>query len=194
MAELTFITFLSPEVSSITSEIPDASFAIGSSHSREETPTLLASMGGRTVLSQSGEAVTILKLADSEDCQMLQECLQNKPDERVDVCLHRDQEHTSDNSSDVSAKMILLFNVVSTYLLKNLLFNCIDENAKDGAERTVTTEQLYSELFHSLKNSRRIPYYFVPTQGFAGLETLSDDDRCDLMLVTTIINSLLNVV
>ena len=178
----------------MTNEIPDASSTVGSSHSREETPMLPASMAGRTVLSQSGEAVTILKLANTEDCQMLQEWLQNKPDDRVDVRLHRDQELTSDNSSEVSTKIILPFNIVSTYLLKNLFFNCIEQNAQDGAERTVTTEELYSKLFHSLKESRPIPYYFVPTQGFAGLETLIDDDRCDLMLVSTIIHSLLNVV
>ena len=178
----------------MTSEIPDATSTVGSSHSREETPTFLASIAGRTFLSQSGEAVTILKLANGEDCQILQEWLQNKPDDRVDVRLHRDQELTSDNSSDVSAKIILPFNVISTYLLKNLFFNCIEQNAQDGVERTVTTEELYSKLFHSLKESRRIPYYFVPTQGFAGLETLIDDDRCDVMLVSTIIHNLLNVI
>lgn len=176
----------------MTSEIPDASSTVGSSHSREETPTFLARIAGRTFLSQSGEAITILKLVNAEDCQMLQERL--KPDDRVAVRLHRDQELTSDNSSDVSVKTFLPFDVVSTYLLKNLFFNCIEQNAQDGAERTVTTEELYSKLFDSLKESRPIPYYFVPTQGFAGLETLIDDDRCDVMLVSTIIHSLLNVV
>ena len=178
----------------MTNEIPDASSTVGSSHSREETPMLLAGMAGRTVLSQSGEAVTILKLANAEDCQMFQEWPQNEPGARVDLHLLRDIELTLDSSSDVPVKTILPFDVVSTYLLKNLFFNCIEQNAQDGSRRTVTTEELYSKLLHSLKESRSIPYYFVPTQGFAGLETLIDDDRCDLMLVSTTIHSLLNVV
>ena len=186
-------TEIGKKVSSSANEGNDACFKVGSSDSSKDTPTLLATLAGRAVLSQSGDTITILKLADGQDCQMLQECGENNVDNRVTIDLLQEQGLTTDDdSSDVPVKILLPFNILSTYLLKNLFFNCIEENAKNGVQTTVTTGDIFSHLFHSVRESRRIPYYFMPTQSFSGLEALSDDDRCDTVLVTTVINSLLD--
>ena len=39
-------------------------------------------------------------------------------------------------------KTLLPSDVVSTYMLKNLFFHCIEDNAKDTTGRTVTTGQI----------------------------------------------------
>lgn len=153
-----------------------------------------STLAGRTLSSQSNEAMTILSLTSDQDCQMLQEWFKSNPEGRVSVDVQDNQELNTEESDGVPVETILPWSILSTHLLKNLFFNCIEQNAKDGAGAEVTTEQIFSTLFYSLKEeSRRIPYYFIPTQGFASLETISDDDRCKLMLVTTIIHNLLNV-
>ena len=194
------------DTSSLTKEVDDAA---NSSESRSvseaqkpSSSSLLATMAGRVVLPQSGDAATVLKLYDSQDSETLQQWLQNNAD-RVTIVSSREHAQkrprieeaadSSEDGSDVPVKILLPFNVLSTYLLKNLFFNCIEESAQDASGSTVTTGQIFSKLFESLTERRPVPYYFIPKQNFVGLDTLSfDDDRSDLLLVTMVINSLLN--
>lgn len=165
----------------------------------EASHSLLATMEGRVVLSQSGDVATILKLSDAQvSGEMLQQWVEihddratiDSPEElEQKLCEH---EATSEDDSDVPVKTLLPFKILSTYLLKNLFFNCIEENAKDTSGSTVTTSQIFGKLSSSLKESSPVPYFFIPNQNFVGLKALEYDDRCDLVLVTTVINSLLN--
>ena len=182
------------EVSSFTNEGDSASFSVESGGSSNEISSLPATFIGRAVLAQSGDAVTILKMADAQNWQMLQDRMQNNPERRVNVAidLNQEKELDTDDNSDMYTKTLLPFHVLSTYLLKNLFFNCIEQNAKDATGSIVTTKQLFTNLFHSLKENQGIPYFFMPTQRFCGLDILNDDVRCDMVLVTGIINSLLN--
>ena len=146
----------------------------------------------RTALSQSGDGATILKFANAEEFQIVQEKMQSDMDERIAISFQKQQ--TTDDDSDVPTETLLPFNVLSTYLLKNLFFNCIEQNAKDTTGVVVTTKQIFNELFYYLKENQPIPYYFMPTQGFCGLEESSDDSRLEKLLVARIMNSLLSQV
>ena len=92
------------------------------------------------------------------------------------------------------AKTLQPFDILSTYLIKNLFFNCIEENAKETSGKTITTSQIFSKLMEFLRESRPIPYYFIPNQYFSGIDedSLLEDDGRDIVLVATVINSILN--
>ena len=91
-------------------------------------------------------------------------------------------------------KTLQPFDILSTYLIKNLFFNCIEENAKETSGKTITTSQIFSKLMEFLRESRPIPYYFIPNQYFSGIDkdSLLEDDGRDIVLVATVINSILN--
>ena len=163
-----------------------------SSGINHEMVSLQASIVGRTTLSPSGDGATILKSVNAEEFQIFKEKMQNNMDGRITIGFQK--QRTTDDGSDVSTETLLPFEVLSTYLLKNLFFNCIEQNAKDTAGVVVTTKQIFSELLYSLKENQAIPYYFIPTQGFCGLEESKDDSRLEKMLVARIMNSLLSQV
>ena len=158
----------------------------------QEKFSLPAAIVGRTTLSPSGDGATILKFVNAEEFQIFQEKMQNDMDERITIGFQRQQ--TTDDGSDAPTETLLPFHVLSTYLLKNLFFNCIEQNAKDTTGIVVTTKQIFSAVFYHLKENQPIPYYFMPTQGFCGLEESSDDSRLEKMLVARIMNSLLSQV
>ena len=91
-------------------------------------------------------------------------------------------------------KTLQPFDILSTYLIKNLFFNCIEENAKETSGKTITTGQIFSKLMEFLRESRPIPYYFIPNQYFSGIDedSLLEDNGRDIVLVATVINSILN--
>ena len=180
------------EASTSTNETTRPSCLDESSGINHEMVSLPASIVGRTTLSPSGDGATILKFVNAEEFQIFKEKMQNDMDGRITIGFQKQQ--TTDDSSDVSTETLLPFEVLSTYLLKNLFFNCIEQNAKDTAEVVVTTKQIFSELLYSLKENQAIPYYFIPTQGFCGLEEPKDDSRLEKMLVARIMNSLLSQV
>ena len=162
----------------------------------------LATIVGKAVLSQSGDVSTVLKLPSAQDSEMLQKWMQSNTNKAtIDLSAdpvqkfaeHEEAAATSEDGSDVPVKTLLPFDVLSTYLLKNLFFNCIEENKKDTTGKTLTTGEIFSKLFELLSESCPIPYFFVPSQNFVGLERLTnDDDRSDLVLVTMVINCLVN--
>lgn len=180
------------EASTSTNETTRPSCLDESSGINREMVSLQASIVGRTTLSPSGDGATILKSVNAEELQIFKEKMQNDMDGRITIGFQKQQ--TTDDSSDVSTETLLPFEVLSTYLLKNLFFNCIEQNAKDTAGVVVTTKQIFSELLYSLKENQAIPYYFIPTQGFCGLEESKDDSRLEKMLVARIMNSLLSQV
>ena len=180
------------EASTSTNETTRPSCLDESSGINHEMVSLPASIVGRTTLSPSGDGATILKFDNAEEFQIFKEKMQNDMDGRITIGFQKQQ--TTDDSGDVSTETLLPFEVLSTYLLKNLFFNCIEQNAKDTAEVVVTTKQIFSELLYSLKENQAIPYYFIPTQGFCGLEEPKDDSRLEKMLVARIMNSLLSQV
>ena len=180
------------EASTSTNETTRPSCLDESSGINHEMVSLPASIVGRTTLSPSGDGATILKFVNAEEFQIFKEKMQNDMDGRITIGFQK--QRTTDDSSDVSTETLLPFEVLSTYLLKNLFFNCIEKNAKDTAEVVVTTKQIFSELLYSLKENQAIPYYFIPTQGFCGLEEPKDDSRLEKMLVARIMNSLLSQV
>lgn len=160
--------------------------------------SFLATIAGRAAVSQSGDMTTVLKLSSAQDSEMLQSNTDRATIDSIGPVERfaglEEAAGSSEDGSDVPVKMLLPFDILSTYLLKNLFFNCIEENSKDTTERrTVTTGQIFSKLFESLTESRPIPYYFIPGQNFVGLERLTDhDERSELVLVAMVINSLLN--
>ena len=158
----------------------------------QEKFSVPATIVGRTALSQSGDRATILKFANAEEFQIFKEKMENDMDRRITIGFQKQQ--TTDDGSDVPTETLLPVDVLSTYLLKNLFFNCIEQNAKDTTGIVVTTKQIFSELFYHLKENQPIPYYFMPTQGFCGLEESSDDSRLEKLLVARIMNSLLSQV
>ena len=158
----------------------------------QEKFSVPATIVGRTALSQSGDRATILKFANAEEFQIFKEKMENDMDRRITIGFQKQQ--TTDDGSDVPTETLLPVDVLSTYLLKNLFFNCIEQNAKDTTGIVVTTKQIFSELFYHLKENQPIPYYFMPTQGFCGLEESSDDSRLEKVLVARIMNSLLSQV
>ena len=179
------------EASTSTNETTSASCLDELSGINQEKLSVPATMiVGRTALSQFGDGATILKFVNAEEFQIFEEKMQNDMDERVTIGFQKQQ--TTDDGSDVSIETLLPFDVLSTYLLKNLFFNCIEQNANDTAGVVVTTKQIFSELLYSLKENQAIPYYFMPTQGFCGLEESKDDSRREKMLVARIMNSLLS--
>lgn len=180
------------EASTSTSETTRPSCLDESSGINREMVSLQASIVGRTTLSPSGDGATILKSVNAEELQIFKEKMQNDMDGRITIGFQK--QRTTDDGSDVSTETLLPFEVLSTYLLKNLFFNCIEQNAKDTAGVVVTTKQIFSELLYSLKENQAIPYYFIPTQGFCGLEESKDDSRLEKMLVARIMNSLLSQV
>lgn len=158
----------------------------------QEKFSVPATIVGRTALSQSGDGATILKFVNADEFQIFKEKTENDMDGRITIGFQKQQ--TTDDDSDVPTETLLPFNVLSTYLLKNLFFNCIEQNAKDTTGVVVTTKQIFSELFYHLKENQPIPYYFMPTQGFCGFEESSDDSRLEKVLVARIMNSLLSQV
>lgn len=158
----------------------------------QEKFSVPATIVGRTALSQSGDGVTILKFANAEEFQIFKEKMENDMDGRITIGFQKQQ--TTDDDSDVPTETLLPVDVLSTYLLKNLFFNCIEQNAKDTTGVVVTTKQIFSELFYHLKENQAIPYYFMPTQSFRGLEESKDDSRLEKMLFARIMNSLLSQV
>lgn len=88
---------------------------------------------------------------------------------------------------------LLPSDIVSTYMLKNLFFHCIEENAKNTTGRTVTTGQIFSKLFQSSTGSAPVRYFFVPGQTFVGKKSLTHEKgRLRFDLVSMVISSLLN--
>lgn len=164
--------------------------------------SLPATIVGKTLLSKSGDISTMLKLPSAQDSAMLQKWMQSNTDSAmVDLSTdpvqkfaeHKKAEDASEDGSDVPVKTLLPFDVFSTYLLKNLFFNCIEENKKDSTGKTVTTGEIFSKLFKLLSESCPIPYFFIPSQNFVGLERLTDhDERSELVLVVMVINCLVN--
>ena len=95
---------------------------------------------------------------------------------------------------DDADETLLPSDVVSTYMLKNLFFHCIEENAKDTTGRTVTTGEIFSKLFQSSTGSVPVRYFFVPGQTFVAKRSLTyEDERPRFVLVARIINILLNI-
>jgi len=164
--------------------------------------SLRATIVGKAVLSPSGEITTALKLPSAQGNEMLQKWMQSNSDRAtIDLStdpvqkfvVHEEAVDTSEDSSDVPVKTLYPFDILSTYLLKNLFFNCIEENKKDTTGKTVTAREIFSKLFESLTECRPIPYFFIPGQNFVGLERLTNhDERSELVLVAMVINSLLN--
>ena len=160
---------------------------------------------GRVALSKQGNIASVLKLTDAQDFESLDRVTLKIAD---DVAIHSVAEHphkldekgemeeqssqTGDSYEHV--KTLLPFNILSTYLIKNLFFNCIEENAKETGGKTVTTGQIFSKLMEFLRESRPIPYYFIPNQYFSGIDkdSLLEDNGRDIVLVATVINSILN--
>ena len=160
---------------------------------------------GRVALSKQGNITTVLKLTDAQDFESSDRLTLKIAD---DVAIHSVAEHphkldekgeieeqssqTGDSYEHV--KTLLPFNILSTYLIKNLFFNCIEENAKETGGNTVTTGQIFSKLMEFLRESRPIPYYFIPNQYFSGIDkdSLLEDDGREIVLVATVINSILN--
>ncbi|KAL9957840.1 hypothetical protein ACROYT_G034788 [Oculina patagonica] len=194
------------DTSILTKEVDDAANNSESRSASEapkpSTSSLLATIKGRVVLPQSSDVATVLKLSDAQDSEVLQQWFQINPDRAtIDLSVEQAQKRTRleeavdspEEGSDVPVKTLLPFDILSTYLLKNLFFNCIKENAKNATANIVTTGQIFGKLFESLIKSRPVPYYFIPNQNFVGLDTSSfDDDRNELLLVTMVINNLLN--
>ena len=161
-----------------------------------------ATIVGKTVLSQSGDINTVLKLPSAQDSKMLQKWMQSNTN-RATIDLptdptqkfveHEEAADTSEDGSDVPVKTLLPFDILSTYLLKNLFFNCIEENKKDTTGKTVATGEIFNKLFESLSESCPIPYFFIPGQNFVGLERLTNHhERSELVLVAMVINCLVN--
>ena len=152
---------------------------------------------GRVAMSNQENRVTVLKLADAQDFESLSGSTSkpvaehpHKLDEKGEIEEHSPQ--TGDSYEHV--KTLLPFDILSTYLIKNSFFNCIEENAKETSGKTVTTGQIYSKLMEFLRESRPIPYYFIPNQYFSGIDkdSLLEDDGREIVLVATVINSILN--
>lgn len=114
----------------------------------------------------------------------------HKLDEKGEI----EEQSSQTGDSYEHVKTLLPFNILSTYLIKNLFFNCIEENAKETGGNTVTTGQIFSKLMEFLRESRPIPYYFIPNQYFSGIDkdSLLEDDGREIVLVATVINSILN--
>ena len=99
----------------------------------------------------------------------------------------------NDDALDGADETLLPSDVVSTYMLKNLFFHCIEDNAKDTTGRTVTTGEIFNKLFQWSTGSALVPYFFVPSQNFVGKKSLIHlDTQHHLILVAMIINTLLN--
>ena len=160
---------------------------------------------GRVALSVQGNNATILKLPDAQDSESSSRLTlkiandaaispvaehPHKLDEQEEI--DEDSSQTEDSYEHV--KTLLPLDILSTYLIKNLFFNCIEENATESSGKTVTTGQIFSKLMEFLRERRPIPYYFIPNQYFSGLDedSLLEDDGRDIVLVATVINAILN--
>jgi len=127
---------------------------------KSSSSSLLATIVGKAMLSQSCEVSTVLKLPSAQGSEMLQNWMQSNSD-RATIDSSRDPVQTfveyeeaadtSEDSSDVPVKILLPFDMLSAYLLKNLFFNCIEENKNNTTGKTVTTGDIFSKLFESLQ-------------------------------------------
>ena len=67
----------------------------------------------------------------------------------------------NDNGLADADKTLLPSDVVSTYMLKNLFFHCIEENAKDTTGRTVTTGQIQKYLVNCFSRQQGLLQFSI---------------------------------
>ena len=138
------------------------------------------------------ESLLMDRLSPEQKSALIGAKVMLNPNVSCKIILCNDDDMVGDDGEVEADKTLLPSDVVSTYMLKNLFFKCIEENAKDSTGRTVTTGQIFNKLFQSSTGSAPVNF-FVPGQTFVGKKSLSHEDiRRNFVLVSMIINSLLN--
>lgn len=178
----------------------------GISNEARKFPTtpVPSTIPARVALSEQGDIVTVSKLSSAQDFEPSSRVtlrivhdptinpVAEHPQKVDEQEIEGDSPQTEDSYGHVET--LLPFDILSTYLIKNLFFNCIEEDANKSSGKTVTTGRIFSKLMEFLRKCHPIPYYFIPNQYFSGLDedSLLEDDGRDIVLVATVINSILN--
>ena len=81
--------------------------------------------------------------------------------------------------------------LIPSYLLKLILFNCIENSKKtQGTEEPVTTAQIFHELKRCLETQSPVPFFFCRRNNFLQKVINAEEIKCEVSFLVTFIDHL----